>query len=124
MLTHHNVLYEAVSTLEAAGLEGRQRQISYLPLAHIAERVLGLYGPQVVGRPRATASATPPQLLAALGEVHPTAFFGVPRVWEKIKTGISAKLAADPNPDNVKLRAGLDGRRRWRGSRPRRSAAR
>ena len=24
-------------------------------------------------------------------------------MWEKIKTGISAKLAADPNPDNVKL---------------------
>ena len=35
--------------------------------------------------------------------MHPSAFFGVPRVWEKIKTGISAKLAADPNPDNVKL---------------------
>ena len=27
----------------------RRRQVSYLPLAHIAERVLGLYGPQVVG---------------------------------------------------------------------------
>jgi long-chain acyl-CoA synthetase len=32
--------------------------------------------------------------------VHPSAFFGVPRVWEKIKTGLSAKLAADPDPDN------------------------
>ena len=30
--------------------------------------------------------------------MHPTAFFGVPRVWEKIKTGISAKLAAEPDP--------------------------
>ena len=49
------------------------------------------------------AIGDPAELLAALGEVHPTAFFGVPRVWEKIKTGISAKLAADPNPDNVKL---------------------
>ena len=35
--------------------------------------------------------------------MHPTGFFGVPRVWEKIKTGISAKLAADDNPDNVKM---------------------
>ena len=50
-----------------------------------------------------TRSATPPSCSAALGEVHPTSFFGVPRVWEKIKTGISAKLAADPNPDNVTL---------------------
>ena len=103
VLTHHNVLYEAVSTLEAAGLGDQpQRQISYLPLAHIAERVLGLYGPQMVGSHQ-YAIGDPAELLGALGEVHPSAFFGVPRVWEKIKTGISAKLAADPNPDNVKL---------------------
>ena len=102
VLTHHNVLYEAVSTLEAAGLHGAQTAVSYLPLAHIAERVLGLYGPQIQGS-HMHAIGDPAELLAALGEVHPTSFFGVPRVWEKIKTGISAKLAADPNPDNVKL---------------------
>ena len=102
VLTHHNVLFEALSTLEAAGLEDRQTQVSYLPLAHIAERVLGLYGPQFVGT-HSYAIGDPAQLLATLGEVHPTAFFGVPRVWEKIKTGISAKLAADPDPANIKL---------------------
>lgn len=102
VLTHHNVLYESVSTLEAAGLQGVQTAVSYLPLAHIAERVLGLYGPQMQGS-HMHAIGDPAELLAALGEVHPTSFFGVPRVWEKIKTGISAKLAADPNPDNVKL---------------------
>ena len=102
VLTHHNVLYEAISTLEAAGLHGVQTAVSYLPLAHIAERVLGLYGPQIQGS-HMFAIGDPAELLGALGEVHPTSFFGVPRVWEKIKTGISAKLAADPNPDNVKL---------------------
>ncbi len=102
VLTHHNVLYEAVSTLEAAGLDGIQRMVSYLPLAHIAERVLGLYGPMMTGT-HAHAIGDPSELLATLGEVHPTGFFGVPRVWEKIKTGISAKLAADDNPDNVKM---------------------
>ena len=66
------------------------------------ERVLGLYGPQIVAS-HSHAIGDPAELLAALGEVHPTAFFGVPRVWEKIKTGISAKLAADPNPDNVTM---------------------
>jgi long-chain acyl-CoA synthetase len=102
VLTHHNVQYEAISTLEAAGLQEPQVQVSYLPLAHIAERVLGLYGPQIQGSHQ-YAIGDPAQLLATLGEVHPTAFFGVPRVWEKIKTGISAKLAADPDPANVKL---------------------
>ena len=102
VLTHHNVMYEALSTLEAAGLHEAQSAISYLPLAHIAERVLGLYGPQIQGS-HMYAIGDPSGLLTALGEVHPTSFFGVPRVWEKIKTGISAKLAADPNPDNVTM---------------------
>lgn len=102
VLTHHNVLYEAISTQEKAGLMDPQRMVSYLPLAHIAERVLGLYGPQLTGS-HMYAIGDPAELLGALGEVHPTAFFGVPRVWEKIKTGISAKLAADPDPANRKM---------------------
>ncbi|TGN64454.1 long-chain fatty acid--CoA ligase [Nocardioides eburneiflavus] len=102
VLTHHNVMYEAVSTLDAAGLLGAQRTISYLPLAHIAERVLATYAPPFLGS-HVHAIPDPAGLLGALGEVHPTAFFGVPRVWEKIKTGISAKLAEDPDPANHEL---------------------
>ncbi|NPD05374.1 long-chain fatty acid--CoA ligase [Nocardioides sp. zg-1308] len=102
VLTHHNVMYEAVSTLDHAGLAGPQRGISYLPLAHIAERVLATYAPPFLGS-HVHAIPDPAGLLGALGEVHPTAFFGVPRVWEKIKTGISAKLAEDPDPANQKM---------------------
>jgi len=102
VLTHGNVMYEAYSTTEAAGLQDPQRQISYLPLAHVAERILSLYGPQVQGSHQYSIG-DPADLLATLGEVHPTAFFGVPRVWEKIRTGLTAKLAADPNPDNVRM---------------------
>ncbi|MDF1603477.1 AMP-dependent synthetase/ligase [Nocardioides sp. YIM 152315] len=102
VLTHHNVLYEAISTQEKAGLTDPQRSVSYLPLAHIAERVLGLYGPQIQGS-HLHAIGDPAELLGALGEVHPTAFFGVPRVWEKIKTGLSAKLAADPDAANREM---------------------
>ncbi len=102
VLTHHNVLYETISTQEKAGLVDPQVSVSYLPLAHIAERVLGLYGPQLTGT-HTHAIGDPAELLGALGEVHPTAFFGVPRVWEKIKTGLSAKLAADPDPANREM---------------------
>ena len=38
------------------------------------------------------------QLVKTVGEVQPTAFFGVPRVWEKIKAGIQALLAAEADP--------------------------
>jgi long-chain acyl-CoA synthetase len=102
VLTHHNVMFEAVSTLDNAGLSGPQRTVSYLPLAHIAERVLATYAPPFLGS-HVHAIPDPAGLLGALGEVHPTAFFGVPRVWEKIKTGISAKLAEDPDPANQEL---------------------
>ncbi len=102
VLSHHNVMYEAVSTLEGAGLDGPQRQVSYLPFAHIAERTLGIYVPEIIGG-HVHVIGDPAQLVATLGEVHPTSFFGVPRVWEKIKTGISAKLAADPDPANVEM---------------------
>ncbi len=36
--------------------------------------------------------------------MHPTAFFGVPRVWEKFYAGVQAKMSqADPNDRKTKL---------------------
>src|SRR5260370_30550824 len=37
----------------------------------------------------------PTQLVSALGAVRPTAFFGVPRVWEKVQAGIQALLTGE-----------------------------
>ncbi|GAB3852323.1 AMP-dependent synthetase/ligase [Nocardioides maradonensis] len=98
VLTHHAVLYEAACSLEAAGATGDIVFISYLPFAHIAERMLGMYIPQVIGG-EIHLIADPAHLLGALAEVRPTRFFGVPRVWEKIKTGITARLAAEQDPE-------------------------
>ncbi len=96
VLTHRNVLFEAESSLRTAGPRGDLVWISYLPLAHIAERLLGMYVPQITGG-HIHLVADPAALVGALGEVHPTRFFGVPRVWEKIQTGLSARLAAEPD---------------------------
>ena len=96
VLTHRNVLFEACSSLRTAGADGEIEWVSYLPLAHIAERMLGIYVPQIEGA-HVHLVADPAQLLGALGEVRPTRFFGVPRVWEKIKTGVEAKLATEPD---------------------------
>ncbi|WP_418063708.1 AMP-dependent synthetase/ligase [Pimelobacter simplex] len=98
VLTHHAVLYECACSLRTAAPTQHNDFISYLPFAHIAERTLGMYIPQVNGA-HIHLIADPALLLGALGEVHPTRFFGVPRVWEKIKTGISAKLAAETDPE-------------------------
>jgi long-chain acyl-CoA synthetase len=37
----------------------------------------------------------PAQLVRVIGQVRPTAFFGVPRVWEKIRAGIQGLLTAE-----------------------------
>ncbi len=79
--------------------------VSYLPYAHIAERVLGIYVPQVQGA-HVHLIGDPAQLVGALGEVRPTRFFGVPRVWEKIQTGIGGLLAMET--DEAKKKAVAD----------------
>ena len=98
VLSHHSVLYECFCSLDVAGVEGDNETISYLPFAHIAERSLGMYIPQTHGA-HVHLIADPALLLGALGEVRPTRFFGVPRVWEKIRTGVAARLAAETDPE-------------------------
>ena len=105
VITHHNVLFEVESSNRTAGLEGENIGVSYLPYAHIAERVLGIYIPQVDGA-HVHLIGDPAQLVGALGEVRPTRFFGVPRVWEKIQTGIGGLLAMET--DETKKKAVAD----------------
>ena len=67
------------------------RVISYLPLAHVAERAVTHYA----GLHRANDMYFVPELTQAVEvakEVHPDIFLGVPRVWEKAKAAIEAKM--------------------------------
>jgi long-chain acyl-CoA synthetase len=97
IITHRNVLYE-VATGDVTGfIEPRTRWVSYLPLAHIAERMFTIYLPVHYAWHVHFCHATA-DLVATLGAVKPTAFFGVPRVWEKIQAGIQALLAAEQDP--------------------------
>ena len=109
VLTHRNVLTSVRSGLEAGGITEPGVSISYLPFAHIAERNLGMYGPQVQGA-HVYLVDDPAALPAALGQVHPTRFFGVPRVWEKVMAGVSALLAANPDP---KVTAAMETAQQW-----------
>jgi long-chain acyl-CoA synthetase len=94
-LSHRNVLFDCEGGLRVTGLEGNNLTVSYLPYAHIAERILTLYIPQHYGDVHIYLVADPSLLLGALGEVHPRQFFGVPSVWEKIQSGVSGLLAME-----------------------------
>jgi len=105
VLSHRNVIFEAASTDKTANTEGEHVALSYLPYAHVAERVLGIYLPQIRGA-HLYLIADPKLLVGALGQVRPTRFFGVPRVWEKIQTGIQGLLAMES--DEAKKQAVAD----------------
>ena len=94
LLTHHNILYE-LAAADALGIVPRGvRWVSYLPLAHIAERAFSIYLPIfAVGHVHFCPDA--PQLVRVVGKVRPTSFFGVPRVWEKVRAGIEALFALE-----------------------------
>jgi long-subunit acyl-CoA synthetase (AMP-forming) len=78
----------------------RDRAISYLPMAHVAERIFGHYAAFVYGY-EVTSLADLSQLGAALREVRPTRFFGVPRIYEKLLAGLHQAVAASPERDRL-----------------------
>jgi long-chain acyl-CoA synthetase len=95
IVTHASILYELVTITASGNARLNTRWVSYLPLAHIAERMFTLYSALYNGWHCYFCHNAPTELVATVGEVKPTAFFGVPRVWEKIQAGIQALLAAE-----------------------------
>lgn len=95
VLSHRNVLYETAMQEHLLAVPEHPRSLAYLPLAHIAERVLGIYIP-VRSAGHVTICPDPSELLQALVAVRPNALFGVPRIWEKIAAGLQARLEALP----------------------------
>ena len=96
MLTHYNVVWTAEGYLEVLDINPTGfRVISYLPMAHIAERMSSHYLALVAGF-SVTTCPDPSQVAAYARDVRPQSMFGVPRVWEKIHAGVEAALGADP----------------------------
>jgi long-chain acyl-CoA synthetase len=95
MISHYNVVWTAQGYLELLGIEPVGfRAISYLPMAHIAERMSGHYLAGIAGF-EVTTCPDPSLIGQYLRDVHPQTMFGVPRVWEKLHAGIQAALSAN-----------------------------
>ena len=94
-LSHHNVMVAAKSTEQVVTFEPGSRVISWLPAAHIAERMAHHYLPAIFAG-TVTACPNPREILTYVPQVHPTWFFAVPRIWEKLKAGLEAMLAGQP----------------------------
>ena len=101
-MTHAHLLFEAYALNSVLPSQFGDRVTSYLPTAHIADRVMGLYGLEVFGA-QVTVVSDVRAIAAALPDVRPTVWGGVPRVWEKLKAGI--EFAVSNETDEVKRQA-------------------
>ncbi len=90
-LLHRNQMAAIDAVEQRVGFSPGSRVISWLPSAHVAERTAHHYLP-IAYAMQITTCPDPRRIGEWLPAVRPTWFFAVPRVWEKLKAGVEAKL--------------------------------
>src|SRR5581483_7564381 len=91
MLTHHNVNAAVDSLTSVIPCSAEDRVLSYLPLAHIVERLNSEVRQYVFGNTLYFLPSAD-MLVDVLRDIRPTSFFGVPRVWEKMAAAVQHEL--------------------------------
>ena len=94
-LSHQNIMAAARTVEQVIPFGPASRVISWLPAAHIAERMAHHYIP-IIYAGTITCCPNPREVVSYLPQVRPTWFFAVPRIWEKLKAGLEAMQAAQP----------------------------
>lgn len=79
------------SGLKRVPLDANARMLSYLPLSHVAERMLVEHSLLALGLHVFFADSLE-TFTADLQRARPTVFFSVPRLWVKFQQGVSAKM--------------------------------
>ncbi|MFG2948058.1 AMP-dependent synthetase/ligase [Streptomyces adustus] len=95
VLTHRQVMSNALALDAVVELPPHVEHICYLPFAHIAERMLGIYLP-CHRASHVRLCADPARVGEVVRKVRPAQFFGVPRVWEKLSAAVRAVLSLMP----------------------------
>ncbi|GAA0603658.1 AMP-dependent synthetase/ligase [Sporichthya brevicatena] len=105
VLSHRNVLYKAEAWRRSTGVGPNPVSISYLPYAHVSERVNGLYVPFLLGGHVHFCGSLEefPELLA---RVRPHSLTAVPRIWEKVIA--RAECIGAASPERMLAVTGLD----------------
>ncbi|MDA7768205.1 AMP-binding protein [Flavobacteriales bacterium] len=87
----YNFSFATSNAVPLLGLATEERFFSYLPLCHIAERLLVEMGSLYSGGMVSFAESLD-TFAKNLSDTKPTAFLGVPRIWTKFQQGILMKL--------------------------------
>jgi long-chain acyl-CoA synthetase len=113
-LTHDNLLAEWRFCSELHPMRPAGRLVSYLPMAHLADRVAAHYAAIVSGA-SVTCVPDPRLAVASLPQIRPTMFMAVPRIWEKLRAALApafAEVPAQQRPTvakQLRTNLGLDG---------------
>lgn len=91
ILTHGSLRAEVESMVRWGGLDYGFKAVSYLPLAHVVERLWSVY---LALRTGGHVMCCPdPTRLMELVRIHrPTFFMAVPRIWEKLRSAFEIAL--------------------------------
>ncbi len=95
MISHTNIISLLSEISDFMAVESSDYGMSFLPMAHVAERIAAFYGRINTGMGTAFASSIP-AVLEEVVEVRPTVFGSVPRIFEKAYARIMAGVADAP----------------------------
>ncbi|NOS95601.1 MAG: long-chain fatty acid--CoA ligase [Methylotenera sp.] len=95
MLTHNNLISNAWGALQVFSIYPNDVFLSFLPLSHALERMAGYCVPMMSGASVAFARSIQ-QLQEDLAKVRPTIMVTVPRIFERIQSGLRNKLEKGP----------------------------
>jgi long-chain acyl-CoA synthetase len=111
MASHRQILWLLEARQRREKIRSGDRLISYLPLAHSAERFFAYWQAVVVGLETCFCPDMS-SLSQSLIEVRPEFFFGPPRVWEKLYAAMQSWLATDPAANTDAMKEALGDSRR------------
>ena len=92
MLAHRNLLAAAASSAVAYDVGEDDEVLSYLPLCHVAERLISVINAIASGY-IVNFGEGPATFATDIQEVQPTFFLGVPRVWERMLASVEIRVA-------------------------------
>jgi len=103
MLTHKNLISNALSTFQIQNIKSTDRLVSLLPLSHTYECTIGFIMPLMRGASvyYLQKPPTPPVLIPALQEIKPTMMLVVPLIIEKV---FRSKILPQLTSSNISAR--------------------
>ena len=106
-LTHRNILDQIRGLASVGRLPDGGRALSYLPFAHMGDRLCAYYMPIVTGA-CITYHPDPRTAAALLPEIQPTLYMAVPKVWQRLQHLAVAHIAARGDGERRRLEEAVD----------------